>query len=335
MRFLLFLVLIPLGLIAQPSPPSFCFVLAEDRVVLHPLSSTSMGPSGRIAVVQHYRERVPYVGVNGSWLKPEEILPLQGGPLFGDSTSHWTVYHPREAMAVSFVLVIRGADTMRIDLPEDPTQLIDRAWARADRDTPEVIRFRKGRHVVEELVVEPWAVSAANTLAEQLIAGDKAMYEQQLSELEQYYRDQPPPAPPVPPYTPPPPMTEEDLEAYWAQQPPLKEAELDRVGADTAWVRLSGRVMLNGGCASGIPLFGIELHTDTGWVDRIPFELIQMDCGMPWADWKDHVVMLPPLKWWIAVHQPEGRKEMLPGSYRLFFVGGDMKRQWTAPFTVE
>jgi hypothetical protein len=31
-----------------------------------------------------------------------------------------------------------------------------------------------------------------------------------------------------------------------------------------------------------------------------------MDCGMPWADWNDQVVMLHPLRWWIAVYQPEG-----------------------------
>jgi hypothetical protein len=129
-------------------------------------------------------------------------------------------------------------------------------------------------------------------------------------------------------------MTEEGWAAYWAQQPPLKEVHVDSVSADTVWVRLTGRVMLDGGCASGMPLFGIEMLTDTGWVERIPFDLTQMDCGMPWGDWNEQVVMLHPLRWWIAAHQPEGKKTILPGSYRLFFVGGDLKRLWTEAFSL-
>ena len=327
MRCYPFLLLAPLGLFAQPSPPSFCFVLAEDRAVVRPLGNDPR-------VVQYYRERVPYVGVNVTWLKPEEVLPLQGGPLFRDSTVGWTVYHPVEGMAESYVRVIQGTDTMHIDLSEDPKPLIDRAWARADRDTPEVIRFRKGHFAVEELIADQWAVAAADTLAKRLVAEDEAAYRNELAALEQYYRDQPQPVPPAPPYTPPPPMTEQDWEAYWAQQPPLKQVHLDRVSADTVWVKITGRVMLNGGCASGMPLFGVEMLTDTGWVERIPFDMTQMDCGMPWGDWNEQVVMLHPLRWWIGAHQPEGRKEMLPGSYRLFFVGGDLKRRWTEPFVV-
>jgi hypothetical protein len=328
MRCCPFLLLAPLGLFAQPAPPSFCFVLAEDRAVVRPLGT-------EVRVIQHYQERVPYVGVNGTWLKPEEALPLQAGPLFRDSTSHWTVYHPVEGMAGSYVLIIQRKDTMRIDLPEDPKPLNERAWARADRATPEVVRFRKGHFAGEELIADRWAVAAADTLAQQLIAEDEAAYKQELAALEEYYRTLPPPVPPAPPFTPPPPMTEEDWAAYWAQQPPLKQIRLDRVNADTVWVRITGRVMLDGGCASGMPLFGIEMLTDTGWVERIPFDLTQMDCGMPWADWNGQVVMLHPLRWWIAAHQPVGSKAMVPGSYRLFFMGGDLKRQWTEPFAVE
>ena len=325
MRCCLFLLLAPLGLFAQPAPPSFCFVLAEDHAVVRPFGN-------EVRVIHHFQERVPYVGVNGTWLKPEGVLPLQGGPLFRDSTSHWTVYHPREAMAGSYVLIIQRKDTLRIDLPEDPKPLIDRAWARADRDTPEVIRYRKGHFAVEELIADQWAVAAADTLAQQLIAEDEAAYRQELGALEQHYRDQPPPPPPAAPYTPPPPMTEQEWEAYWVQQPPLKEAHLDRVSADTVWVRITGRVMLDGGCASGMPLFGIEMLADTGWVERIPFDMTQMDCGMPWADWEDRLVTLPALRWRVSAHQPEGKKTMSPGRYRLFFVGGDLKRLWTEAF---
>jgi hypothetical protein len=78
-----------------------------------------------------------------------------------------------------------------------------------------------------------------------------------------------------------------------------------------------------------------QLNTDTGWAERIPFDLTQMDCGMPWADWEDHVVMMLPLHWWVAAHQPEGKKELVSGSYRLRFVGANMKALWTRPFVLD
>jgi hypothetical protein len=34
------------------------------------------------------------------------------------------------------------------------------------------------------------------------------------------------------------------------------------------------------------------MRTDTGWVERIPFDLTQVDCGMPWGDWQEQLVML-------------------------------------------
>jgi len=286
-------------------------------------------------VVYHYRERINYVGINDSYLGPVQELILAGGPLFRDSTAGWIVFHPGEGMAESYVLVILRGDTMRIDLPEDPKQLVDRAWRRWDRETPEVVRFRKGHCAMEQLAAGPWAIAAAQHLAKQLIAEDDAAYKQQLADLEEYYRELPSPAPPPTPYIPPAPMTPEQWEAERAKLPGLKNVQVDRTSADTVWVRFTGRVMLNGGCGSGMPLFGVELMTDTGWVERIPFELIQMDRGMPWADWEDHTVMIPPLRWWVGAHSPEGQKELAPGSYRFFFVGGDRKEKRTAPFAVE
>ena len=170
-------------------------------------------------------------------------------------------------------------------------------------------------------------------MAKRLIMQDDAAYKQQLADQAEYYRDLPPPAPPSVPYIPPPPMTQEEWEEELARQPGLKEVQVDRVHADTVWVRITGRVMLDGGCASGMPLFGLEMPTDSGWVERIPFELIQMDCGMPWADWEDRVVMMP-LRWWVAANSREGQRELAPGGYRLFFLGGDGKEMWTALFTV-
>ena len=131
-RHLLLLVpglLVTLGAHAQPAPPSFCFALAEDDTALSPLGRTP-------EVFQYYRERVAYVGVDGSWLKPEVRLPLQGGPMFIDSSERWIVYQPMEGIAASFVVVALGEDTMRIDLSEHPEALQRSALMRWDRETP-------------------------------------------------------------------------------------------------------------------------------------------------------------------------------------------------------
>lgn len=55
-------------------------------------------------------------------------------------------------------------------------------------------------------------------------------------------------------------------------------------------------------------------NTDRHGVERIPSELTQMDCGLPWTDWEDHAVMLPPLRWWVSAHQSAGTKELIRGS---------------------
>jgi len=328
MRLLFCLLLAPASLSAQPQPPDFCFVISEPGNADDPLDRP-------YEVQQQYRERVFYYNSDQYWLKSDTTITLQSGDLFKEKNGGWRVFSPVTGVAETRILVIAGTDTMRIDLPDEMQPLIDRARARWDRPSPDVIRFRKGRYAVEELVAEPRSVAAANTLAKRLIAADDEAYKQQLADLEEYYRNLPPPQPAPPPYTPPPPMTEEDWAAYWAQQPPLKEVHIDRVSADTVWVRITGRVMLDGGCASGMPLFGIEMLTDSGWVERIPFDMTQMDCGMPWGDWQEQLVMLHPLRWWVSAHQPEGKKTMSPGNYRLFFVGGDLKRLWTEAFRVE
>lgn len=313
---------------AQPDPPTFCFVLAGPGNAVRPLKRD-------VVIVQRYTERIPYVGMRGSWLKSETEHSLQPDPLFQRKNKGWLVYGPVEAMANPYVRAVAGLDTMRMDLPEDPQELIDRAWRRSTRETPEVIRFRKGRYTVAELIAGPWAEAAAQDLAERLIAGDDAAYKQQPADQEEYYRNLPPPEPPRAPHIAPPLMTEEQWAAELAKRPGLRKVDLVRVSADTVHLLITGRVVLDGGCGSGMPLFGVEMLTDTGWAERIPFDLTQMDCGMPWANWEDHVVMMPPLRWWVAAHQPEGKKELVSGSYRLRFEGANMKALWTRPFVLD
>jgi hypothetical protein len=318
--------LLPIAVAAQPEPPGFCFVLAEDVKALRPLQ-------GSVNVVHYYLDPVPYHGTPGRDPSKNEVQPLQGGPLFRDSSEQWVKYLPVSALGRAHLLVIQGADTMRIDLSDGPLALIERAWGRADRDTPEVIRFRKGRYPIEQLVDDPWALAAANTLAERLLAGDEATAKKQTKELEEYYRNLPPTEPQVASPAPPAPMTpEEQIAAYWADQPPLKAVRIDRVDADTVWVKITGRVLLNGGCASNMPMFGLEMRTDIGWVERIPFDHGQMDCGMPWADWEGHELVMP-LQWWAERRSRE--HELASGSYRLLFMGGNREMVRTEPFRLK
>jgi len=83
-----------------------------------------------------------------------------------------------------------------------------------------------------------------------------------------------------------------------------------------------------------MPLYGVELRNDTGWVERIPFELEQMDCGLPWADWTDHPVMIP-MAWWVRVNSREGAGELDPGNYRLVLMGANGQMKRTDAFVLE
>lgn len=312
---------------AQPQPPDLCVVISEPGNANRPLSRA-------YEVKQQYRERVHYYNSDRFWLKPDSTITLQGGDLFKEKNEDWRVFTPITGVSESRLLVIAGADTMCIELPEDPSQLIARAWSRGDRDTPEVIRFRTGVYVAEELIGDPRAVATAGKLARRLDAEDEAVYKEELAALEGYYKNQPPPVAPTTPYTPPPPMNEQEWAAYWAEQPALRQVDVERVNADTVWLRISGRVMLDGGCASGMPFFGIEMRTGTGWEERLAMRQEQLCCGMPWGDWEEQVVMLHPLRWWVSVNSPAATKELLPGTYRIVLKGGNMQEMQSPSFDI-
>ncbi|MBK8497515.1 MAG: hypothetical protein IPL52_01535 [Flavobacteriales bacterium] len=324
MRILFLLAIAPVGLVAQPAPPDFCFVISEPGDADKSLSRTYV-------VKQHDRERVFYYNSDSFWLKPDTTITLQSHDLFKERNGGWRVFTPVVGVSESRMLVIAGADTMRIDLPDDPKVLIARAWRRGERDTPEVVRFRKGLFSVDELIADPRLTAVTNQLAKKLITEDAVAYTKELADLEEYYRNQPPPVPPSAPYVPPPPMTEGQWAAFWAEQPPLEEARIDGVNADTVTITFTGRIMLTGGCASNMPMFGMEVRTDSRWVECFAIDESQMDCGLPWGDWHEHTLALP-LSFWVGAHARTGEKELKPGTYRLIFIGGDREEFRTAPF---
>jgi hypothetical protein len=326
------LVILSVPLLAQPQPPDFCFVISEPGDADRPLSRAYV-------VQQQYRERVRYYNSDMFWLKPDTTITLQSRDLFKEKNDGWRVFTPIVGVSESRILVIAGTDTMRIDLPDDMQALIDRAWTRWPEPSPEVMRFKPDRR---------WDV---NTCINEYQAG-VATHQFILKRLKQEANWVEPPANIPPPGIRPPeprrpiepivapeqkrPATPQDPEAYWAKQPPLKNVKVERISADTVWLRITGRVMLDGGCASRMPLFSIEMLTDTGWVERLPRRQ-QMDCGKPWGDWEGHVVMLPPLRsvsGWVGANSPAATKELMPGTYRIVLMGGNMKEVRTEPISI-
>lgn len=59
-----------------------------------------------------------------------------------------------------------------------------------------------------------------------------------------------------------------------------------------------------------------------------------MDCGMPWGEWNERIVMLHPLRWWVSANSPQGQKELLPGTYRLVLLGANGELVRTTPLRI-
>lgn len=324
------------GALAQPGLPSLLITLAEDREALRPLER-------EVQVVQYFRERQTYINADGSWLGPLRSMPIQSGPMIRDELDGWIVYRPSEGMAASYMLITSGIDSMRIELPEGSSKAQMRAMQRSNADTPEVIRFRPGVFVLEETVFDPWPTQAAARLAQRIKHASTRQFERDVEEdkqrrqleerlrmerqraardeterggkrVKQVEREAPPEMP-------------QDEERRRTPR-----VEIERHSADTVWLVITGHIMLDGGCASHMPLFGLEMHTSNGWMERFPLAQVQMDCGLPWGYWQEERVMLPPLRWWVGAHQPAGSKELLPGRYRLVFMGGDGAVAHTKPF---
>ncbi|HQV52563.1 MAG: hypothetical protein IPF95_17595 [Flavobacteriales bacterium] len=44
--------------------------------------------------------------------------------------------------------------------------------------------------------------------------------------------------------------------------------------------------------------------------------------------------MLHPLRWWVSANSPQGKKELLPGRYRLVLLGANGELVRTATFVI-
>ena len=306
---------------AQPSPPDISFTLATNTEGIRPFTKSH-------EVLLRYQD----TPLNG----PVEGGLLPSTPLFADTTTGWLHYRLGDCYCTGMhVLVIAGRDTMRIDFPDSNTErwtMIQHAMGRWNRDTPQVIRFRPGRFAFSAFQEDPWSETVSNSFAERLIAEEELHYRRQLAEQDEYYRTRP--AAVAQSVAPPPAPVQHDSVAV--AQGHLNSVVIERsrsTASEKVEVRITGTVILDGGCASNNPMFSVWRMSADGWAELVPFPSAQMDCGMPSVKWTDHVFVLD-LKWWVSVHSRGGSGELEPGTYRLVFMGADTGKMMTGPFEV-
>lgn len=338
--------LLPFFVCAQPSGPDLTFLLVRDatgRPMKGPYAENAMLREALLTKAKDpWWVELHFTVGEGYAYGPEKPGDHKWWPLIGSAMQtgdkDQLVFRLFDCWCTDFyVRVIQGDRIMRIDLPDAPADrwaLVQRVMARSgDYASPEVFRFRAGRFSFAELAADPAFDRLEQGISQRLEQAMDADYRLQLADQEEYYRTHPPKPPPAPVAPPPTTPSTEAIEREIAQGPGLKEVRVDSVVAGNVWVSISGRVMLNGGCGSGMPLYGVEIRADSGWVQRIPFNMEQMDCGMPWADWDEHTVMIP-LAWWVRARSREGGGELKSGTYRLLFLGANRVLSWTGAFRV-
>lgn len=111
----------------------------------------------------------------------------------------------------------------------------------------------------------------------------------------------------------------------------LRKVELVIASMDSVRVRITGTVMLDGGCSGDRPLWALELRTDSGWVERMPFPGAQHLCGPGSWRWRKREVLIPLRD--EVLHGLRATDHVLaPGMYRLVFMGRGGKRKATRAY---
>ncbi|MBL7937744.1 MAG: hypothetical protein JNL43_00175 [Flavobacteriales bacterium] len=107
----------------------------------------------------------------------------------------------------------------------------------------------------------------------------------------------------------------------------VRKAEVISADKEQAQVRLTGNIMLDGGC-SPKPYWSLEMLSDTGWVTRVPFPGAQLLCGAGSWVYRKEVFNLQ-----LGAYSPvEG--PLLPGTYRFVLLGRNGRMKRTAEFTL-
>ena len=111
----------------------------------------------------------------------------------------------------------------------------------------------------------------------------------------------------------------------------LRKVELVSACMDSVRVMITGTVMLDGGCSGDRPLWALEMRTDSGWVERVPFSGAQQLCGPGSWRWRKREVLIP-LKEEVLYGRVTTDHVLAPGTYRMVFMGSGGKRKATREF---
>lgn len=319
-RIFLYLLLIATTAKAQPRPElSVVFV---DDAHGRPMRGTCATPIAAQAwlskpgapawtVEMHFtvRDDYPY--------SPHEIGKRMFWPLNADTIRDGRHRHLRFSIldgycTDQYLRVIRGDDTMRVDMPNDPTArghlqlfMVKRSGALS---SPEVIRFRPGRFSFVTLAQEERMNELEMRLAGRLLRDTEKKSGQRRSREQTHTAD---------------PVVAE-------KQKVVRKVELHELLGDTAVLRFWGNVMLTGACGGIMPLMAVEVVGDRGWEDHVPMPDAQMDCGPLSEEGNGHELRIPLAEWM----QAHGRSAM-PGRYRLKFRFADGAVRWTRAFELK
>jgi hypothetical protein len=319
MRLLLLLLsVLPLFSKAQPALPDLTMVFVHDEaghaqrgayaatVAEQEWTGTRRRPSWTVELHFTVSSDYPYsqydVGKHQFW-------PLTGEAVRDGKRAHLR-FSVLDCWCVDqYLLVLQEGAMMRIDLPDAGAErlaLKQRILARSgDVASPEVLRFRQGRFSFEALAKDSLYDAMEQAIADRLLAARQRDVEA---------------APLVAPRM---------VTAQGAGG--LRKVSVDSVGVDKVRLHVTGAVMLDGGCGSEVPMVSVERRTGSGWLVMQPFPFAQMDCGPPWKELADDVII-------IAIdprHDGGGPGlpfKAPPGRYRIVLMGADGSHTRTKAF---
>lgn len=214
-----------------------------------------------------------------------------------------------------YLLVIQAGDTMRVDMPNDPTVRGHLGHFQVHRSgavpTPEVIRFRPGNYSFVAL-----AQDARMHEVEQRIAHTLLRHAQQRGVVSAGRVER----------------IGGLAEAKEVRERPsaIRDVKLVELRGDVAVLRFWGNVMLTGACGGIMPLMAMEVMGNSGWEELVPMPGTQMDCGPSSEEANGHELLIPL----VDRMQAHGRSAM-PGRYRLRFKFADGAVRWTKAFSLE
>ena len=310
--------LLPLLLAAQPGTPDLTMVFVRDEaghgqrgayantVAEQEWTGTRRRPSWTVELHFTVSSDYPY--------SPYEVGRHQFWPLTGEAVRDGQHEHLRFSVpdcwcVDQYLLVLQEGEMMRIDLPDAGAErlaLKQRILARSGVvASPEVLRFRPGRFNFRQLANDSLYDAMEQAIADRLLAARQQGWNAETLVAPRMVTAQGPGG--------------------------LRKVSVDSVGVDKVRLRVTGAVMLDGGCPGERPMVSVERRTARGWVMLRPFPVEQMDCGLPWRVFVDELLIAP-------LHQghdggsPGQPHRLPPGRYRIVLLGADGSHTRTKAF---